>query len=94
MSTYRFEFTPADTITAALALKAYATEAYCDERLTVASSVYMLAARFYAAAGYDKRANICRQLSLAITNEAIAIASGNEDEAGYVSGTITEMQRS
>jgi hypothetical protein len=94
MPTYHFEFDRIETITAALALRAHATEAYCDERLTTASSVYALAARFFVAAGYDAKANVCRQLSLAITNEAIAIAAGDEAEAGYVAGTIKEMQRS
>jgi hypothetical protein len=88
-----FEFTKTQTITIALALKAHACEAYCDERLVIAAVEYGLAAKLFFASEYNLLGNKCRQLALAIDNEYLARAAGDEEEADYVGTTITQMQQ-
>jgi hypothetical protein len=91
--TISIDFTKAQTITAALALKASAAEAYCDERLSAAATEYTIAAKLFFASGYVTLGNRCHQLATAIDQEAVAIAAGEEDAAGYLASQITSLTK-
>jgi hypothetical protein len=92
MSNVSITLTKSEAMSAAWALKANATEAYCDERLTVAATNYSLAARLFFAAGYTSKGVLCNTLAQAIDAEAIAIASGDDDAAEYASSQIIDLQ--
>lgn len=80
-------FTKRDVMNLAFAVSSSATAAYLEERMTVAATEHALAARLWAALGHDKHAHKHRMLSHAITQEAIAIASGDEDDAKHLGDT-------
>jgi hypothetical protein len=92
-TTIQIALTKAEAISAAWALKHDAAAAYCDERLTVASTHYSLAARLFFASGYLSKGNLCRQLAIAIDAEAIAIATEDDDAAEYASSSVIDLQQ-
>jgi hypothetical protein len=91
-TTVNIAFTKAEAISAAWALKHDAAAAYCDERLTVDSTHYSLAARLFFASGYLSKGNLCRQLATAIDAEAIAIATEDDDAATVASSAVIDIQ--
>jgi hypothetical protein len=91
-ATVEVTFSKVEALSAAWALKASAAEAYCDERLTVAGTNYSLAARLFFASGYTSKGTLCSQLAQLIDQEALAIASGNDDDAQYASDSIADLK--
>jgi hypothetical protein len=72
------DFSKRDLINLALAVSAQASSSYCDERLTTAATEHQLAARLWCAAGCDAKAKHHYMLAIAIDQEMIDIAAGQE----------------